>query len=1627
MILFRGFRILPPAFARRLATGALLICALPGSLAQLVVVDCGQTTNFNVSATNVSWMLDGVAAGVRSNSFVYSPPPYEVGTHYLLANQTLPGGNHSNTWWEVRARITLPVTGTNYYVATYGSDQNDGSTNHPFLTLERARNAIHTNGLPPGGVRVWIHGGTYRRTNTFSLAAADSGRTGSPVVYAACPGETPVFTTGTPVNSNSFTVLDPSLWPRVMPGEMASNILELNLTALGVANKGPFPSEYVRCPIVNPYSPGTDGGLCELFYQGRRQWLSRYPNNNPTNRWLAPYMKMNGVICKTGTNFMGTNIGGMFYYNTNDEPHIARWSTAAAESNLWIQGFWRVPWETEGERVLMIDTGSNTIATANGATPGVTGFGDKYSGAAGSTNEPYWALNLLEEIDQPGEWSMDFARNKLYFLPPGPVTNGAVVILDFAAPIFQLNACSNVVLSGLAFDLSLAQGVLITNGVNNLVQDCSFSNLGSFAVDLEYGQSNGVVSCDLNHLAAGGVYVRGGSETGPRLPCCHYVVNNDITDFAQVVPVYAGGIDVGFGGMAGGGGGGGHQVCVGVRVAHNHLSDTPHGPLIRGSYDKVIEYNWIENYCTISGDFGGIYSYLTTNQGGFDTVRYNYFSCPTNYLYPAYLNPGPPGGIGLQVDGVWTGDQIYGNMANSCRRGGFGAGGLGGSGAAFYNNFTVNISTGASTVGAINWSGLPDVYATNFAALGSTTITGDQTGTNLAYSSDPGFLNWTNRDLRLKPDSRVYTDLPGFQQIPFELVGLYNDEYRTNAAGYGPYVLTASATGVTASNAVCNGTLYFPQFDSNTTIRLYYGTNDGGSNAGTWKTCTNLGVYAAGPLSSVIGGLVPNARYFYRYFASNPYGAIWSPASYSLVTGALPLQPVFTNLTGNAAALAGTTLLLNGRIQGPGPVYPGAGETVNMTINGATQSGVISGTTGDFSVAFDTTGIPASTVPYVILYDYGGNSTLMSATNAQTTLSVSRPAVAWSGTAGTNFETGGIGGNWSDYAAPLNDLASSTAIFGALPTANQPALTTNRNVYALSFGAAGGGWSLGSGGAYCLGVGAGGISSAGQSGGTNVIAANLNVAANQAWLAGTGGNLLVTGSITNLSSPSTNYSLTINDSGNNGNVILSPAAGHQVCLVGSNNTASVLQIKSGGCLQLGGDGVSGSVTYSTNFIVNSVSNTYSALAINYPGRVQVNSGVWILSDLGRNGSDRLTGTLEVDGGTISFGGARYLGEGSIQVNRGSFRVGSDAVSHWINGGRFSLGFTYTSASGVALMNITGGLVDLAQAGTSFATGNSAGSQISTLLNLSGGVLQIGVTPGTGGSVASLTLGGSGTGTTNNRTAFTMSGGILISAGPVRAATNAGPGSVNNFNFMGGVLAVSALDVTCLGSSPAASSTANQTDVSLAIGTLANYGGVLAPGNLGVPGLTLVNGNYAVFNAAAVLAIDIGGTSPASGFQGAPTNFDVLAVTDNAMLTGALRVSLLNGFVPATTNRFVILTAGSVSGTFTNVSGGRVALAGSLDSFAVLSTSTNVTLTNYQPAPRVPATPTNLLWSVSNNTLTLSWPSNYLGWILQVQTNSSTTGLTTHWVAIPGSSSVTRTNVPWGGTNSSVFYRLMYQP
>jgi hypothetical protein len=60
--------------------------------------------------------------------------------------------------------------------------------------------------------------------------------------------------------------------------------------------------------------------------------------------------------------------------------------------------------------------------------------------------------------------------------------------------------------------------------------------------------------------------------------------------------------------------------------------------------------------------------------------------------------------------------------------------------------------------------------------------------------------------------------------------------------------------------------------------------------------------------------------------------------------------------------------------------------------------------------------------------------------------------------------------------------------------------------------------------------------------------------------------------------------------------------------------------------------------------------------------------------------------------------------------------------------------------------------------------------------------------------------------------------------------------------------------------------------------------------------------------------------------------------------------------------------------------------------------------------------------LGNKTLSFSWPSNYLGSVLQ--SNSINIAITNDWVNVPGSSNVTSlTNIPIL-TNGNVFYRLV---
>jgi hypothetical protein len=67
------------------------------------------------------------------------------------------------------------------------------------------------------------------------------------------------------------------------------------------------------------------------------------------------------------------------------------------------------------------------------------------------------------------------------------------------------------------------------------------------------------------------------------------------------------------------------------------------------------------------------------------------------------------------------------------------------------------------------------------------------------------------------------------------------------------------------------------------------------------------------------------------------------------------------------------------------------------------------------------------------------------------------------------------------------------------------------------------------------------------------------------------------------------------------------------------------------------------------------------------------------------------------------------------------------------------------------------------------------------------------------------------------------------------------------------------------------------------------------------------------------------------------------------------------------------------------------------------------------------TGTNIALSVTGNQLTLSWPTNYIGWLLQ--SNSGSLAVRNDWFTVPGSSGTNRVQITIERNQTNVFYRM----
>jgi autotransporter-associated beta strand protein len=188
-------------------------------------------------------------------------------------------------------------------------------------------------------------------------------------------------------------------------------------------------------------------------------------------------------------------------------------------------------------------------------------------------------------------------------------------------------------------------------------------------------------------------------------------------------------------------------------------------------------------------------------------------------------------------------------------------------------------------------------------------------------------------------------------------------------------------------------------------------------------------------------------------------------------------------------------------------------------------------------------------------------------------------------------------------------------------------------------------------------------------------------------------------------------------------------------------------------------------------------------------------------------------------------------------------------------------------------------------------------------------------------------------------------------------------------------------------------------------------GNLGAGDAGGSGTFTINNNLTLQGNATMRIDKTGGNSAQ----------DQVVVSGNLSYGGILTVSNItsDANVLATTNTFPLFSVtGSHAGNFAGIAGSPGAgLAYSFNpASGVLSIITQTYANN----------PTNITASVSGSTLTLTWPADHTGWILQSQTNGLNAGLTTPagtWFDVAGSSSSNTNILPINPANPTVFYRI----
>jgi len=459
------------------------------------------------------------------------------------------------------------------YVAPDGNDKTgDGSEMNPYATIAHAKTEAVKLNDSRNAVDVVFKEGVYRIASTVSFKSEDSGSATAPIRYVAEEGAQVTFTGAKAVDTSKFTSVSENMLEKLRPN-VRNKVMQVDLGKQG------FNKENLN--FVAREKPGQRVKMTNVTLNGTLQNIARWPNSG----------------YKEITDCDNTSPAKLFY--TDNIP--TRWKDA---KNFFIDGFLYHDWAPEWAMVDNVDTLTNTINFKSRTSYGIR------------TGGKWAAVNLLEELDIPGEWYIDFDTMIMYYYPPHKLTsNDSLEIANSSGYVLSVAGAKNLTFEGLHITMtngSNGTGVNISSGSENILfKDCIVDNVNRHGFRV-LANNITIDGCIINSVGETGISVEESGDITNAIDGNVVIKNCDISRPS----LYAGGN--GTAGITTG------EDSIGVTAINNVIHNCGNNAIRYKGLAHRFAYNEFYNCMIEAADAGAIYTGRSWNWYG-TVAEYNLF------------------------------------------------------------------------------------------------------------------------------------------------------------------------------------------------------------------------------------------------------------------------------------------------------------------------------------------------------------------------------------------------------------------------------------------------------------------------------------------------------------------------------------------------------------------------------------------------------------------------------------------------------------------------------------------------------------------------------------------------------------------------------------------------------------------------------------------------------------------------------------------------------------------------------------------------------------------------------------------------------------------------------------------